>query len=100
MNTQQEKDVVQMHEPMLTEEQKRLARAKDKASDALSEIHTEIETIKKYLPLVNRERQIDFIKDLVRVQDELDHYLEVAEISLNEYSITVDTNRKVVHCSN
>ena len=54
MNTQQEKDVVQMHEPMLTEEQKRLARAKEKASDALSEIHTEIETIKKYLPLVNR----------------------------------------------
>jgi hypothetical protein len=88
MKTQQEKDAMQMHEPMLTEEQKRLAGAKEKASEALSEIHTEIETIKKYLPLVNREKQIDFIKDLVHVQDELDSYLEVAEISLNEYSTT------------
>lgn len=88
MNTQHEKERGQRDEPMLTEEQKRLAYAKENASDALSEIHTEIETIRKYLPLVNREKQIDFIKDLVRVQDELEHYLEVAEISLKEYSTT------------
>ena len=88
MNTQHEKERVQRDEPMLTEEQKRLAYAKENASDALREIHTEIETIRKYLPLVNREKQIDFIKDLVRVQDELEHYLEVAEISLKEYSTT------------
>lgn len=88
MNTQHEKERGQRDEPMLTEEQKRLAYAKENASDALREIHTEIETIRKYLPLVNREKQIDFIKDLVRVQDELEHYLEVAEISLKEYSTT------------
>ena len=88
MNTQQEKEEKQTHETMLTEEQKRLACAKENVSDALSEIHTEIETIKRYLPLVNREKQIDFIKDLVSVQDELDHYLETAEISLREYSST------------
>lgn len=88
MNTQHEKERVQRDEPMLTEEQKRLAYAKENASEALSEIHTEIETIRKYLPLVNREKQIDFIQDLVRVQDELEHYLEVAEISLTEYSTT------------
>lgn len=89
MNSQQPKNEgMQTHEPMLTNEQKRLANAKENLSDALSEINTEIKTIKKYLPLVNRERQIDFIKDLVRVQDELEYYLEVAEISLKEYSTT------------
>ena len=72
--------------PLLTDEQKRLAQAKEKLTESLNEIHNETDTIYTYLSKVNTEKQVDFINDLVPAQHKLDEYLGEAEESLKKYS--------------
>ena len=74
--------------PLLTDEQKRLAQSKENLSESLNEIQVEIDTIHTYLSQVDTDKQVDFINDLVVVQDKLDGYLAEAEESLRIYSTT------------
>lgn len=76
------------NEPILTQEQQNLATAKGTVSEALQEINTELKTISDYLPKVGKVQKLEFIGELVNVQDQLEEYLDEAENELNNYSTT------------
>ena len=73
----------------LTPEQVELAQAKENLQIALGEINNELHDITKYLPNVDRAKQLDFVHgDLVRIQEIMDNYLYAAKCSLQTYSLT------------
>jgi hypothetical protein len=73
----------------LTPEQVELAQAKENLQNALGEINNELRDITKYLPNVDRAKQLDFVHgDLVRIQEIMDNYLYAAKCSLQTYSLT------------
>ena len=74
------------NEPILTQEQQKLATAKEKISEALLEINTELKTISDYLPKVGKVQKLEFIGDLVNVQEQLEKYMDEAQTELNNYS--------------
>lgn len=74
------------NEPILTQEQQKLATAKEKISEALQEINNELKTVAGYLPKVSKLQQLEFINELVNVQDQLEKYLDEAESELKNYS--------------
>ena len=74
------------NEPILTQEQQKLATAKEKISEALQEINNELKTVAGYLPKVSKLQQLEFISELVNVQDQLEKYLDEAESELKNYS--------------
>ena len=74
------------NEPILTQEQQKLATAKEKISEALQEINNELKTVSGYLPKVSKLQQLEFISELVNVQDQLEKYLDEAESELKNYS--------------
>ena len=80
------------NEPILTQEQQTLAIAKEKISEALQEINNELKTVSGYLPKVSKLQQLEFISELVNVQDQLEKYLDEAESELKNYS---DTRKKL-----
>ena len=71
-----------------TPEQVELAQAKENLQNALGEINNELRDITKYLPNVDRAKQLDFVHDLVGIQEIMDNYLYVAKYSLQTYSLT------------
>lgn len=72
----------------LTPEQQELATAKQNLQKALGEINNELYDITKYLPNVDRSKQLDFVHDLAGIQQIMDNYLYAAKYSLQTYSLT------------